>query len=131
MSIKLAWEQANHSTLRIWYDEEWAWNEFYEAIEEAKAMAEFADRPVTILHDLRGAHHLPEHPALHYRNWAIEMEPYSYVNIIISDNPILHSMFEAFKHVAGHWGDGYIFVDNIDEAHYIAVGETLEFEGLF
>lgn len=131
MSIQLAWEHPDHSTLRVCYDATWTRDEFYEALEEAKTMAEFADRPITIVHDARGIHNVPEHSAIHYRNWAIEMQPYSYANIIVSDDPSLHNLFETFKHVAGHWGDGYLIVDNMNDAHYIAVGETLEFQGLF
>lgn len=130
MTIKLAWEYPDHSAIRIWYDDNWAWDEFYEAMAEAKAMAEFADRSITIIHDLRHVEHIPQNPTLHYRNWAIEMQAYSYVNIVISNNPKAVNLFQMFKHVAGHWGDGFILAENMSDAHYIAVGETLEFERL-
>ena len=128
MCIKLAWEYPDHSSIRIFYGETWVWNEFYQAMEEAKTMAEFADRPITFIHDTRETENMPEQLARHYRNWAIEMETYSYVNIIISENPNLQNMFQTFKHFAGHWGDGYLLVESMSEAQYIAVGETLEFE---
>ena len=130
MGIKLAWEYPDHSIIRIWYDENWEWDEFYETLAEAKAMAEFADRPVTIIHDLRAVEHIPHHPTLHYRNWAIEMQAYSYVNIVISNNVKAVNLFQTFKHVAGHWGDGFLLVEDMNEAHYLAVGETIEFEKL-
>jgi hypothetical protein len=58
------------------------------------------------------------------------MQAYSYVNIIISKNPKARNLFQTFKHVASHWGDGFLLVESMSEAHYIAVGETLEFERL-
>lgn len=131
MNIKLAWEDTEHNTIRVWYAAGWTWDDFYEAMNEAKVMAEFAERPVTFIHDTRDTHHVPEHPALHYRNWAIEMQHYSYVTIMVSKDPKFQVMFETFKRFAGHWGDGYLFVNDMKEAHHLAAGQTVEFRSLY
>jgi hypothetical protein len=131
MCIKLAWDNTEHSIIRVWYDGGWTWNEFYAALSEAKMMAEFAERPITFIHDTRDTYEIPEHPALHYRNWAIEMESYSYMNIMVSKSPILRGMFETFKRFAGHWADGYLLVNDMKEAQHIAMGQTVEFKGLY
>jgi hypothetical protein len=50
--------------------------------------------------------------------------------VIIGANQYQRIMFQTFKRFAGSWSDGFLFVDNMEAAHAILAGQTIELKSL-
>jgi hypothetical protein len=130
MAVMSTWEDEAHNAIRMIYEGRWTWDEFYAALESAEAMAADAPHQLAVLHDMSHSQEMANNPAVHFRNWAVKMRPFTFANVIIGANQYQRIMFQTFKRFAGSWSDGFLFVENIEAARAILAGQTIELKSL-
>lgn len=130
MAVIAAWSDESHNAIRMIYEGRWTWDEFYAALETAEEMAKIAPHQFAVLHDMSHSQEMAHNPAVHFRNWAVKMRPYSFANVIIGTNHYQRIMFQTFKRFAGSWSDGFLFVEDMASAKAILQGQTIELKAL-
>lgn len=116
MRVTVEWYNEDRRTLRYTFAAGWQWNEYYDALQQGRAMMRSTEYVVCIINDLHQLERLPDD--FMERTIAIaETRPVNTGLVsFVNARPYFQHYYQAF---IAHWPDGsekYILVDDIEDA---------------
>ncbi|MBZ0290862.1 MAG: hypothetical protein K8I30_24765 [Anaerolineae bacterium] len=121
MNITVNWDNDSHTIVRYTFCAAWAWEDFFVALEQAKALIDTAPGSVgVIMHaDETRYMRLPASSLTHMRSILRNAHPKTRIIVIVLDNPYLSMMLNTLTRIAGTNGEKLKLVGTLEEARLI------------
>jgi len=130
MSIVVKWDTEEKSIVRYEVSGRWTWDEMYQAILEAHALADSVTYKVEAIVDMSNTRHVPGGASPHAKNMLGTTHPNMGRVVIVGAGTYLRLLLETFGRVAGQVGvsrqanapdsgNEPIFARSLDEARDI------------
>lgn len=120
MAVQIAWDTQEKDIVRYLYDENWTWEEFFEAVKQTKAMAESAPSNIGIIMDANSSHlKFPPNMVTHLKNALRNRHPKSKIVVVTIQNAFLRTLITTISKISGKDGHELRIANSEDEARRI------------
>lgn len=118
MNITVDWEDDTKQIVRYNFRAVWGWDDFFKAVEQAKALIDSAPGGVGVIMGGETRYmRLPPNSLLHFRSALRAAHPKTRVVVIVTDNPYLSMVIDTLTRISGVSGGKLKFVNTMEEAH--------------
>jgi hypothetical protein len=120
MAVQVRWHNPEKTILFVHYSEDFIWEEYDAAFDQAKIIMEALDYPVYVIHySDTGFRRLPTGTALSHLKRASDLRPKNMaLSLIIAEHNVVRNFIDMLLQVlpANQWRQPNIFVQSIEEA---------------
>jgi hypothetical protein len=97
MGIQILWDDAEKTTLRYNFDEQWSWEDFFAAKKEANALIDTVTHRVGVIMSAPSGMKLPANMLTNARNALRTKHPNTVILVFVLTNPFIRTMIRALK----------------------------------
>ena len=107
MPITIAWDNTDHTIVRLTFTGHWGWDEFYAAHTSTYDLMDHQLHPVPILIDLQHNQAIPKNMLVHLRKLSLNAHPNAGSVVVVGANKIIQAITDIVQRVYG--GTGWQF----------------------
>src|SRR5688500_6132016 len=117
MAVQIAWDQQEPDIVRYLYDENWTWEEFIEAVQRTKTMAESGPAYIGIIMDANSSHlKFPPNMVTHLKNALRNRHPKTKIVVVTIQSAFLRTLITTISKISGKDGNELRVANSEDEA---------------
>ncbi len=117
MTVRVDWDDPDHSILLYSLGCKWTWDELFEAADKGIAMTDTVSHKVCIIVDYQSGQGLPPGAIGQFNRIVRLMQPQIELVIIAGGGTLLLSLFNLFLLIAGNNAPKYCWVSDLDKAY--------------
>ncbi len=117
MTVRVDWDDPDHSILLYTLGCRWTWDEFYDAVDKGIAMTNTVSHQICIIVDYQSSQGLPPGAIGQFNRITRLMTPQIELVIIAGGGTLLLSLFNIFLLIAGNVASKYCWVSDLDKAY--------------
>jgi hypothetical protein len=118
MGVDVFWEDETKTVVRLSFNGEWNWRDYYTAVQQSNAMLESVRHKVHIITDFRDGATLPPQAFIHLRralfdvplNWGLSV-------FVTGDNTPMNSLMQSFVKMHPRLGKRIRIVPSLEDAY--------------
>ena len=119
MTVRVDWDDTDHTILLYSLGHPWTWEELYEAVDTGIAKVATVPHVVDVIVDFQNSHNLPPKSLVQFYRVANLPTPQTNLIVIAGGGTLLLSLFNLFKLMVGGTGSKYYWASDVDQAHSI------------
>ena len=116
MTIRVFWSDSTKHLIRQVFDTTWTWHEFYDAQNDAKALAMEVQYPIAVTLELAQNGAVPSQALTHGKNFVKQRPPNVYCTAIVTQNRFIHHLFTLFKRIHPSASEHFVIVNSFEKA---------------
>ncbi len=117
MTVRVDWDDLDHSILLYTLSCKWTWDELYEAADKGIAMTKTVSHNICIIVDYQSSQGLPPGAFAQFNRITRLMTPQTELVIIAGGGTLLLSLLNIFFLIAGNASSKYCWVSDLDKAY--------------
>ncbi len=117
MTVRVDWDDPDHSILLYSLSCRWTWDELYEAADKGLAMADTVSHTVDVIVDFRISQGLPPKAFAQFNRLNRMPTPQTGLVVITGGGTFLLSLFNLYILIAGSSASKYCWVSDLDKAY--------------
>jgi hypothetical protein len=117
MPIYAEWDNESRSIIRIYLHDPWELSEYFQAAEQARALADTVTHRVHLIYDLTDSFNVPLNLLPSIRAIEKRFVPPQGITICVKTSPYLRTIMKMGIRVFPHLGHNLFFTDTLQEAY--------------
>ena len=117
MTVRVDWDDPDHSILLYSFSPKWTWDELYEAADKGLVMADTVSHTVDVIVDFRTSQGLPPKAFAQFNRLSRMPTPQTGLVVITGGGTLLLSLFNLFILIAGSSAPKYCWVSDLNKAY--------------
>ena len=119
MSIKVQWDNEEHTLLRWDFVGIWNWNDFQAAQKESNALINSVSYTVDIIGDVSQSHHVPPGAIGQFRTYRRNDPENTGRVVLVGASIYIKTIVEIFRGMFPNTGGNFTFANSLDEARSV------------
>ncbi|MBI1281940.1 MAG: hypothetical protein GC179_27695 [Anaerolineaceae bacterium] len=117
MTVRVDWDDPDHSILLYSLGRNWTWDELFEAADKGIAMTDTVSHNFCVIVDYQSGQGLPPGAITHFSRIARLMNTQTEMVIVAGGGTWLLSLFNLFVLITGNNASKYAWVSDLDKAY--------------
>jgi hypothetical protein len=126
MGITVAWDNERKTIIRYTYTGQWTWPEFYAAAEQQHCLQDEVKHRVDMIVDTLATSFIPDGLQWQFNRAISLSHPNTGITVIVSDRPLIKSVFYLFCKMYPTAADRYRLVETMEQAQAFLQGRQQE-----
>lgn len=118
MGVRISWDDENKTIVRLSFEGEWNWQDYYMAVQQSNMMLESVKYKVDIITDFHRSENLPPQAFVHLRRALFNVPPNWGSSVIVTgERPSVSSLMHSFIKMHPRLGKRIAIVTSLEEAY--------------